>query len=70
MVNFLCNLAFSTAYSNRKDKEKRTEDELKQVEQKNWELKEKYQKYENLVTKLKQSCSKEGISLPEFINAK
>ena len=54
-------------HSNRKDKEKRIEDELTQVEQKNCDLKEKFEKYEKLVKKLKQHCNKNGIPLLDII---
>ena len=56
-------------YFPRKDKEKRRDDELREVEQKNCDLKEQHEKYVKLINKLKLSCTKNNIPLPEFNNA-
>ena len=56
-------------YFPRKDKEKRRDDELREVEQKNYDLKEQHEKYVKLINKLKLSFTKNNIPLPEFNNA-
>ena len=56
-------------YFPRKHKEKRRDDELREVEQKNYDLKEQHEKYVKLINKLKLSFTKNNIPLPEFNNA-
>merc|ERR1711974_397772 len=65
----LNNIASQKCRLKKKDKERKTEAELREAEGKNLYLTEKYEKYVLLINKLKQSCYKNGIPLPEFNNA-